>query len=73
MTIFFQHVGEAGGRRYFPRTIGTARDGLVYFGFEDIEPYLEGVGTDELRRLRRAAEEIDENRREMFRNFAQDF
>ena len=61
MTIFFQHVGEAGGRRDFPRTIGTARAGLVYFNFEDIESYLEGVGTDELRRLRRATEEIDEN------------
>lgn len=61
MTIFFQHVGEAGGRRDFPRTIGTARAGLVYFNFEDIELYLEGVGTDELRRLRRATEEIDEN------------
>ncbi len=59
MTVFFQHVGEAGGKRDFPKTIGTARHGLVKFRFEDIEPYLDELGADERRRLRRAAEEID--------------
>jgi len=31
MTLFFQHVGEAGAKRDFPRTIGTARDGADNF------------------------------------------
>ena len=59
MTVFFQHVGEAGGKRDFPKTIGTARDGLVRFRFEEIESYLDEVGADERRLLRRASEEID--------------
>jgi 5-methylcytosine-specific restriction protein A len=59
MTVFFQHVGERGGNRDFPRTIGTAGGGLVYFHFEDIEPYLEEIGADERRQMRRATEEID--------------
>jgi 5-methylcytosine-specific restriction protein A len=60
MTVFFQHVGEAGGTRDFPRTIGTVRAGLVHFQFEDIEPYLAELRAAEQRQLRIAGEEIDE-------------
>ena len=32
MTAFFQHVGEAGGVRDFPRTVGAVKDGLKHSG-----------------------------------------
>lgn len=51
MAVFFQHVGEAGGGRDFPRTIGTVRDGLRHFHFEDIEPYLSHLERSEIDRL----------------------
>jgi len=41
VTVFFQHAGERGGGRDFPRTIGTPETGLVRFNFDDIEQYLE--------------------------------
>jgi 5-methylcytosine-specific restriction protein A len=40
MTIYFQHVGERGATRDFPRTIGTRKSGLMSFQIEDIETYL---------------------------------
>ncbi len=40
MTIYFQHVGERGGARDFPRTIGTRKAGLMTFSYEGIEAYL---------------------------------
>lgn len=53
MSVFFQHVGEAGGGRDFPRTIGTPRDGLRYFDFADLEPRLGHLPSDEVEQLRR--------------------
>src|SRR5690349_20684049 len=60
MTIFFQHVGEAGGRRDFPKSIGTPRSGLQSFTFEQIEPYLDNLNSEEHRSIRIATEELDE-------------
>jgi hypothetical protein len=51
MTIFFQHVGEKGGARDFPRTIGTPETGLVRFTFDDLAPYLDHLEPPERERL----------------------
>jgi 5-methylcytosine-specific restriction protein A len=40
MTTYFQHVGERGGNRDFPRTIGDPTKGLCRFNFSEIEAYL---------------------------------
>jgi hypothetical protein len=40
MTAYFQHVGEAGGARDFPRTIGTPKAGLRHFTYADVESHL---------------------------------
>jgi 5-methylcytosine-specific restriction protein A len=40
MTLYFQHVGERGGNRDFPRTIGDPITGLRRFKFTEIEAYL---------------------------------
>jgi hypothetical protein len=52
MTVFFQHVGEAGGARDFPRTIGTQKSGLKRFSHADVEPHLRNLPSDEIARLR---------------------
>lgn len=51
MTVFFQHVGEKGGGRDFPRTIGTPRSGLVRFTFDGVAQYLEDLEAPELAQL----------------------
>lgn len=56
MTVFFQHVGEAGGARDFPKTIGAPGTGLVRFHHEDIEPYLNDLTPDQRVEVRRAVE-----------------
>src|SRR5262245_52148698 len=53
MTVFFQHVGEAGGTRDFPRTIGNVKDGLRHFDFAEVEPHLSHLGGGEIEQLRR--------------------
>jgi hypothetical protein len=40
MTVYFQHVGEQGAARDFPRTIGTRKTGLVRFQLDEIQSYL---------------------------------
>ena len=55
MTVFFQHVGEAGGIRDFPQTIGTLKDGLRRFEFADVAPYLTHLASLETEQLRRDA------------------
>jgi hypothetical protein len=52
MTVFFQHVGEAGGARDFPRTIGTQTTGLRRFSYEDVEPHLGNLSADEIVKMR---------------------
>jgi hypothetical protein len=51
MTIFYQHVGERGGGRDFPRTIGTSQQGLRVFKVDEIEPLLVDLAEDEQKRL----------------------
>jgi 5-methylcytosine-specific restriction protein A len=51
MTVFFQHVGEAGGQRDFPKTIGTPKTGLIQFSFNEIEPYISNLSVAELSEL----------------------
>ena len=51
MPVYFQHVGEAGGNRDFPRTIGTPQSGLRRFGFGEIAPHLTNLPPDEVERL----------------------
>ena len=51
MTVFFQHVGERGGGRDFPRTIGTPETGLVRFTFDDVARQLEHLEPTELEQL----------------------
>ncbi len=36
MAIYFQHVGEQGGKRDFPKTIGTTANGLLYFQLSEV-------------------------------------
>jgi len=52
MTVYFQHVGEAGGARDFPRTIGTAKSGLRRFRIADLESHLTNLSGVEIERLR---------------------
>jgi hypothetical protein len=52
MTVFFHHVGEAGGARDFPRTIGTRDLGLRRFSHADVEPHLSNLPSEELAILR---------------------
>ena len=40
MTTYFQHVGEQGAARDFPRTIGTQKKGLVTFDLDEVDDYL---------------------------------
>lgn len=47
MTVYFQHVGESGGRRDFPKTIGTMEDGVVEFRFSDIAGHLSNFSNEE--------------------------
>jgi hypothetical protein len=54
MTVFFQHVGEVGGNRDFPRTIGTPTDGLKRFHFADVEPHLGHLPANEITTLSQA-------------------
>jgi 5-methylcytosine-specific restriction protein A len=49
MTIYFQHVGEQGGKRDFPKTIGTPVEGLVHLGLDDV-PELTAALTVQQRR-----------------------
>jgi 5-methylcytosine-specific restriction protein A len=56
MTVFFQHVGEAGGQRDFPKTIGTPKTGLVEFSFDEIEPYLRNLSAVELSKIQNELE-----------------
>ncbi|MFO3796831.1 MAG: HNH endonuclease [Anaerolineales bacterium] len=52
MTVYFQHVGEKGGQRDFPKTIGTARSGLKQFSFDEIAHYLRNLADSEQDALR---------------------
>ncbi|MGM0584318.1 MAG: HNH endonuclease [Pseudomonadota bacterium] len=52
MTVYFQHVGEKGGARDFPKTIGDRKDGVVQFQFSELEPHLRDLSQEELSRLR---------------------
>jgi hypothetical protein len=51
VTVFFQHVGERGGGRDFPRTIGTPEASLVRFTFGDVAQHLEHLEPPERERL----------------------
>ena len=53
MTVYFQHVGEAGGARDFPRTLGTPKIGLRHFSYTDVAPHLSQLSSKEIERLRR--------------------
>ena len=46
MTVYFQHVGEKGGSRDFPKTIGTVKEGLRRFRFADIAPHAEHLSEE---------------------------
>lgn len=51
MTIYFQHVGEQGGRRDFPKTIGTSTDGLVRFNIDDVPEVTANLSADDRQNL----------------------
>ena len=51
MTVFFQHVGEAGGARDFPKTIGTPKNGVRHFDFTELEPFLSHLPAGEVEQL----------------------
>jgi 5-methylcytosine-specific restriction protein A len=53
MSVFFQHVGEAGGARDFPKTIGTVAAGLRQFELSKILPKLRHLPLDEVEQLQR--------------------
>ena len=57
MTVYFQHVGEAGGARDFSRTIGTPGMGLKLFRHDDVAPHLLQLPQGELESLRRETEQ----------------
>jgi 5-methylcytosine-specific restriction protein A len=51
MTVYFQHVGQQGAARDFPRTIGTTDQGLKKIYWADVESYLRNLSDDERRNL----------------------
>jgi 5-methylcytosine-specific restriction enzyme A len=51
MTIYFQHVGEQGGKRDFPKTIGTPADGLVRFNLDNLSEVTAALGTNQRQEL----------------------
>jgi hypothetical protein len=51
MTVDFQHVGQQGAARDFPRTTGTADQGLIKFHWANVESYLRNLSNDERRNL----------------------
>lgn len=51
MTLYFQHVGEAGGKRDFPKTIGTPEAGIKQFQFTDISYYITEKQSDEIKNI----------------------
>jgi hypothetical protein len=46
MTIFYQHVGERGGNRDFPKTIGRPNQGLVNFQLDNVPELTAGLDQD---------------------------
>lgn len=58
MTAYFQHVGEAGGARDFPRTIGTPKAGLRHFTYADVAPHLTQLPSAEIALLGRETEKF---------------
>lgn len=58
MSVYFQHVGEKGGLRDFPKTIGRPASGLITFKFEDIATYLDNIADHEKQELERATESL---------------
>jgi hypothetical protein len=56
MSIYFPHVGERGGRRDFPKTIGDREGGLKRFSLLEIESHLTELSRRELAELRVAIE-----------------
>lgn len=61
MTIYFQHVGEQGGTRDFPRTIGTREKGLVNFSWHDIEDYLDELDPHDIQYLQNTLTDSEED------------
>ena len=43
MTIYYQHVGEVGSARDFPRSLGTNAEGLKRFRLVEIEPFIKAM------------------------------
>lgn len=58
MAIYYQHVGEVGSTRDFPRSLGTITDGLKRFSFADIEPYIQHLTPEELLDIRGRTKEF---------------
>lgn len=56
MAIYFQHVGEAGAKRDFPKSIGAASNETVKFNFGDISDYVVGYSPAEQDEIRQATE-----------------
>lgn len=52
MAIYFQHVGESGGSRDFPKTIGDTARGLRQFTLDDVPGLIDALPEQELGRLR---------------------
>ena len=61
MAVYFQHVGEAGGKRDFPKTIGTATSGLKLFQIEEIEKYIDNAAPGEIDAIRRELNSVTPN------------
>lgn len=59
MTVHFQHVGEAGGKRDFPRIIWTPSEGLVNFSWHDVERRLSDLDPNEFSKLEQGTTEYE--------------
>jgi 5-methylcytosine-specific restriction enzyme A len=53
VAIFFQHVGEQGGKRDFPKTIGTAGTGLVTFQLDQLPELTDVLQQDVVQALQK--------------------
>jgi len=61
MAIYFQHVGERGGLRDFPKTIGDEKTGLRQFLPEDVTGLDEALGPEEFGRLNQTVASLAPN------------
>ena len=58
MTVYYQHIGEELSARDFPRRLGTSREGLKRFHFDDVVEFLQHLNPLEIADIKSKAQEL---------------